>query len=280
MAWQPSQVQPIIALTAGKATVAMLPLALLTAHADTQPTPDNAPTQINVGSLDASGLQPYTSYWRVVEVSKDGIATEASRSFDQLQLAVENGRHVWRQRQYDLAPGQPSGSLDATTDQATFAPIEALQRGPNGAYRLLRYGSDRVHLECRGALCPPDARTGEVVRREKPTEVATYDYWGGSYGLLFAVMPLEVGKSFIVPVFHPARGLVRLQVDVEARESIKAANGQPIEAYRLRTPLTGWIYHVSKTPPYWVRLEYSRPDGSRQITERLGADVEPLKQES
>jgi len=63
--------------------------------------------------------------------------------------------------------------------------------------------------------------------------------------------------------------LIRLRVDVEAKEVVKAANGKPIEAYRLRTPLTGWVYHVTDRPPYWVRLEYAQPDGTRQITERL-----------
>ena len=84
-------------------------------------------------------------------------------------------------------------------------------------------------------------------------------------------MPLKSESSYKLPVLHPARGLIRLRVDVEAKETIQAANGAPIDAYRLRTPLTGWVYHVTDRPPFWLRLEYSRPDGTRQITERITA---------
>ena len=68
--------------------------------------------------------------------------------------------------------------------------------------------------------------------------------------------------------------IVETANDVESRETIEAANGARIKAYRLRTPLTGWIYHLTDKPPYWVRLEYKRPDGSTQITERIDAKVE------
>lgn len=235
------------------------------------------PVQLKVGDLDSSRFRPYRSFWRVVEIAADGTASEAHRSLDLFELVMVGGRRAWRQTQHDLAPGQPAGSLHALTDFRTFAPIEALTRGPEGAYRHLRYAAEKVQLECRANLCPPDARTGEVVRREIPTAEPTFDYWGGSFGLLFAGLPLEVGKSFLVPVFHPVRGLIQLRVDVEAFEAIKAANGETIDAYRLRTPLTGWTYHISELPPYWVRLEYARPDGSRQITERLDASARKVE---
>lgn len=233
-----------------------------------------APIEIKVGDLDASPLKPYVSEWRVVEIAADGTSRVTQRSFDQLARATVDGRALWRQHQYELPRGASTGSFDGHSDFLTFAPVDALERAPDGGYRHLRYEPTVVHLECRGSRCPPDARDGQVHRRDVATEIATFDYWGGTYGLLFAALPLEVGKSFQVPVFHPARGLIRLQVDVEAFETIKAANGDAIEAFRLRTPLTGWIYHVSRRPPYWVRLEYSRPDGTRQVTERLRAGAD------
>ena len=226
----------------------------------------SAPVQLRVGDLDASKLKPYVSSWRVLEISPDGTSKEVQRSFDQLATERLNGRLVWRQHQYEIPSG---GGFDGRSDFKTFAPVDAFERAADGGYRKLRYASDVVHLECRSSRCPPDLRDGAVHSRRIATGMATFDYWGGTYGLLLALVPLKVGRSYQVPVLHPARGLIQLRVDVEAKETIKAANGASIAAYRLRTPLTGWVYHVTDRPPYWVRLEYSRPDGSRQVTERL-----------
>ena len=255
-------------------TAAVLAVFTLHTPAEARAAPaSGAIIPVNLGELDASRLRPYVSQWRVVEIAPTGTSRETQRSYDQLAKVSLGGRTVWRQHQYDLAPGQPGGSFDAHSDTRTFAPIDALERAGDGGYRQLRYEPSVVHLECRGSRCPPDARDGQVHRRDIPTETATFDYWGGTYGLLLALLPLKPGTSYAVPLLHPARGLIRLQVDVEARETIKAANGAPIAAYRLRTPLTGWVYHVTDRPPFWVRLEYSRPDGSRQITERLDSGL-------
>lgn len=234
------------------------------------PTVASPPVQLEVGDLDASRLKPYVSEWRVVEVGADGTSRETQRSFDQLAKVRLSGKLAWRQHQYEIPAG---GSFDGNADFKTFAPIDAFERAADGGYRKLAYGTTQVHLECRSSRCPPDLRDGTVHRRDMPTDAATFDYWGGTYGLLLALVPLKVGQSYVLPVFHPARGLIQLRVDVEAREVIKAANGAPISAFRLRTPLTGWVYHVTDKPPYWVRLEYSRPDGTRQITERLDSNT-------
>lgn len=225
-----------------------------------------APSQLAVGDLDTSRLKPYVSSWRVLEITPDGKSKEIQRSFDQLAKVAFEGRPAWRQHQYELPAG---GSFDGHSDLRTFAPIDAFERAADGGYRKLRYEPGVVHLECQGSRCPPDLRDGAVHRRDIETAVPAFDYWGGTYGLLLALVPLTVDRSYILPVLHPSRGLIQLRVDVEARETIKAANGDRIAAYRLRTPLTGWVYHVTDRPPFWVRLEYSRPDGSRQITERL-----------
>jgi hypothetical protein len=232
--------------------------------------PSGPPMQLKVGDLDASRLKPYVSLWRVVEVAADGSSKVTQRSFDQLARAKVDGRPVWRQYQYEMPAG---GSFDAFSDLRTFAPLSALERAADGGYRDLRYSAAKVHLECRSSRCPPDLRDGAVHSRDIATDVAAFDYWGGTYGLLLALVPLQPGKSFLLPVFHPARGLIQLRVDVERKETIKAANGAAIEAYRLEVPLTRWTYHVIDKPPYWVRLEYARPDGTRQITERLDAKL-------
>jgi hypothetical protein len=223
------------------------------------------PIRLEVGSLDASRLRPYVSEWQVVEIAADGTSTVRERSFDQLAKVRLGGRWAWRQYQYAVPAG---GSFDGNADFRTFAPIDALERAADGGYRKLTYARDVVRLECRSSRCPPDLRDGTVHTRDVPTAAPTFDYWGGTYGLLLALVPLKVGAAYDIPVFHPARGLIRLRVDVEAKETIRAADGSAIAAYRLRTPLTGWVYHVIDRPPYWLRLEYSRPDGSRQITER------------
>ena len=245
-----------------------LMMALLAA-----PSAAAGPIPLKVGDLDASRLKPYVSEWRVVEVAADGTSKEVQRSFDQLAKVRAGGGLAWRQHQYEIPAG---GSFDGTADFKTFAPIDAFERAGDGGFRKLRYEPKVVHLECRSSRCPPDLRDGKVHSRDIAIDVATFDYWGGTYGLLLALVPLKVGRSYVVPVLHPARGLIQLQVDVEAKETIKAANGAPIAAYRLRTPLTGWIYHVSDRPPYWVRLEYARPDGTRQITERLDSKLAKL----
>lgn len=245
-------------------------MAASAASAQQAPAGNAAPIQLKVGDLDSSRLKPYVSEWRVVEVAKDGIAKESQRSFDRLAKVTVQGRPAWRQHQYELPSG---GGFEGHSDFKTFAPIDAYERAADGGYRKLTYRADSVHLECRSSRCPPDLRDGAVHRREIATAQATFDYWGGTYGLLLALVPLEVGKSYALPVLHPARGLIQLRVDVEGRETIKAANGDSIDAFRLRTPLTGWVYHLTDGPPYWVRLEYARPDGTRQITERLDGVV-------
>jgi hypothetical protein len=267
--WERSRRPGNCGKAASRSLAISVPIWLAVAAVGTAAEPQTTPIQLKVGDLDAGRLKPYVSAWRVIDISPGGTRKESQRSFDQLALEDLNGRRIWRQHQYDLAAGQPAGSFDGRSDARTFAPIDALERGPEGAYRSLRYEPSTVHLECRGSRCPPDIRDGEVHRRDLPTPAPTFDYWGGTYGLLLALVPLKPGTSYLVPVLHPARGLIQLQVDVERRERIKAANGAEILAYRVRTPLTGWVYHVTEDAPYWVRLEYSRPDGSSQITERL-----------
>lgn len=231
-----------------------------------------------IATPDSSGFEPFAGEWRVVEIDAQGVARAAERSTDRLEAIVHAGRPAWRQVQHEISG--PSG-VTVVTDRATFAPISAETRNDSdGSFKRFTYYPDRVVVECAGSLCPPavPVETGQVASRSIPTGVATYDYWGGSFGLLFAALPLAPGYRTTLPVFHAGIGAMNLQITVEAEEMVEVGD-ERILAFRIRTEPTGWIYHVARSAPYWLRLEYARPDGTRQITERVTPSTAPDRQE-
>lgn len=245
------------------------------ASAQTAPAPagERVPVSVGDASLRAAELQPFSGNWRVVEIAPDGTRTEIDRSADRLEAGVHEGRPVWRQLQHETSGNTGISHVTVIADRATFAPLTAEWRDVrDGSLRRLTYRDGSLHIECGGHLCPPNMTApaaGAVTERDQPLTGPGFDYWGGSYGLLFALLPLAPGSRFTVPVVHPVQGLFPLQVDVGALEQVDAGGGNMVAAYRVTTPQTGWVYHVSDRPPYWLRLEYVKRDGTRQITERI-----------
>jgi hypothetical protein len=193
-------------------------------------------------------------------------------STDRLERARVGGRKVWRQVQHETAGSSPMTDVVVLADARTFEPLLSEWRNiHDGAFRTVRHRGATVELSCGGHLCPPDLPQPPSGPATRITAMAgpAFDYWGGSYGLLFATLPLAEHYAATVPVFHPMRGLIRLKVEVAGIEPVDAGGGRMVPAFRLVTPQTGWVYHVSLAPPYWLRLEYRKPDGTIQITERV-----------
>lgn len=221
---------------------------------------------------NAASLEPFSGAWRIVEIAPDGTRKIVEESTDRLERAAVDGRDVWRQVQHETAGNSGISDVVVLTDARSFEPLLSEWRDTrDGSFRTVRHSGTVAELSCGGHLCPPDLippPSGPAKRRTEMAEQA-FDYWGGSYGLLFATLPLAEDYSAMVPVFHPMRGLIRLKVEVTGIESVGAGGGRTVSAFRVVTPLTGWVYHISLKPPYWLRLEYRKPDGTIQITERI-----------
>ena len=236
----------------------------------------NSYEQLPVGDprIDASRLRPYEAQWRIVETGADGKSVEVERSSEKVDVIRQNGRKLWRQVQHEISGNTGTSDLLVLTDHRSFAPLVADQRDVrDGSLKQIRYNGSTVTIECGGHLCPPKMDPPAVGTASKTfaTDAAPFDYWGGTFGLLFATLPLKAGAKYSIPVFHPVQGLIRLRVEVTGEEVVSAGGGRKMKAFRIVTPQTGWIYHVSKSPPYWLRLEYhmqAKP-GVVQVTERI-----------
>jgi len=242
-----------------------------------QPTPTSLPEgyqQIWVGDprVDARSLRPYRGVWRIREQQADGSFKEVERSEERVDAIDRDGRRLWRQAQHETIGNTGVSGMSVLTDFGSFAPLVAEQRDErDGSVKRLTYSGRDATIECGGHLCPPNMKapaTG-TVSRTMPLSEPGFDYWGGSYGLLFATLPLRLGAKFRVPVVHPQQGLIQLRVEVTGIERVNAGGGRMVNAYRIVTPQTGWVYHVSKKAPYWLRLEYKMQSGMIQITERV-----------
>ena len=230
--------------------------------------------QLSVGDprIDARKLKPYAGQWRVVEKRLDGSQVEVERSSEKVDRVRNKGRRVWRQIQHETFGNTGTSDMTVLTDASSFAPLLAEQKDVrDGSLKRISYHGREIGIECGGHLCPPTIKAPAqgTIRHAVRTDAAPFDYFGGSYGILFAVLPLKVGARFRVPVYSPAQGLIWLRVEVTGTERVNAGGGRMVEAFRVVTPQNGWVYHVSKKPPYWLRLEYRMPSGVIQITERV-----------
>ncbi len=263
-------------------SIPALLLLLSAAAAEAQPaaTPAAEPQRVRIGvgdpAIDASRLRPYSSRWRIVEIKPGGTRTEVERSTEKFERITWNGRRAWRQVQRETKGNSGVSGLTIIADYKSFAPILVESRDTrDGSFKRISYRGESVLLECAGHLCPPGmtpAGPGLTASRTTNMASAVFDFWGGSFGLLFAALPLSPNLAASVPVFHPVQGLIWLKVDVAGVEQADAGRGRRVAAYRVVTPQTGpkgWVYHVSTSPPYWLRLEYVMPEGTTQITERV-----------
>lgn len=251
----------------------VLSMMIAGAPAAAAPLPEGY-QQIRVGDPRVTGrsLRPYRGAWRIREQQADGSFNEVERSNERVDAISQHGRRLWRQVQRETLGNSGVSGMIALTDFYSFAPLLAEQRDErDGSVKRLTYSVRDATIECGGHLCPPNmkAPTTGTVSRTMPLTEPGFDYWGGSYGLLFAILPLKVGAKFRIPVVHPQQGLIQLRVEVTGIEKMNAGDGRMVDAYRIITPQTGWVYHVSKKPPYWLRLEYKMQSGMIQITERV-----------
>jgi hypothetical protein len=156
-------------------------------------------------------------------------------------------------------------------DRATFAPRSVEARDArDGSFRHTVFEGTRVSITCGGHLCPANMTSRSATdtgSRADSLAVAPFDYFNGSYGMLFAVLTLHEGDHLALPVYHPLRGLFWLSVDVGQREEVRVG-ARSYAVWEVRTPQTGFVYKISNAPPYWIRLDVRMPDGSRQRYER------------
>jgi hypothetical protein len=254
-------------------SLALVSLMAIAAPQAVAPLPEGY-EQIHVGDprIDARRLRPYRGAWRIREQQPDGSFKEVERSSERVDIITRDGRRLWRQVQHETLGNSGVSGMTALTDYRSFAPLIAeLRDDRDGSVKRLTYSGRDATLECGGHLCPATltAPATGTTKRPMPLAEPGFDYWGGSYGLLFATLPLKVGAKLRVPVVHPVQGLIQLRVEVTGIEKVNAGGGRMVDAFRIVTPQTGWVYHVSKKAPYWLRLEYKMQSGAIQITERV-----------
>jgi hypothetical protein len=244
----------------------------MSAQAPQQPVnlSDYEPITVGDARIDARAMRPFEGQWRVVETGPNGVAVEIERSSERVDRIRKDGRSFWRQVQHEIAGNSGISDMLVLTDGRTFAPLIAEQRDVrDGSLKRISYDGPAVTVECGGHLCPPkiEAPANGTGSKSFRLDNPVFDYWGG----IFATLPLKVGAKYRLPAFHPVQGLIWLRVEVTGEEEVNAGGGRMKKAFRIVTPQTGWVYHVSKSPPYWLRLEYrmqGKP-GVVQVTERV-----------
>jgi hypothetical protein len=136
------------------------------------------------------------------------------------------------------------------------------------SFASTRFSEARADVICAGHLCPRDLASPsprDTTRKSVPLGRLVFDYWGSSFGLLFAGMVLAPGTVATLPVYHPLRGVILLDVSVGDSAQRDRGDGRMVTAFAVRVrQQPGFLYYVSREAPYWVSLDLTRPDGSRQ----------------
>lgn len=215
------------------------------------------PTLLAVGDpmIHGSAIKPFTGEFAVVAGLPDGRTIDAGTWIDRVEMTTLDGRPVLKREQICNAP-PPRMSLLFTVylDPQTLRPLVTQMQMADGTWYRREFTASGLRLR---QLSP---ETGYAVR---PQAIAfdrpAFDFYGGAFGLLLAALPMDVGRSFALPVYtesDTAPFTTNLVVTVTREETLHAGFMGDLHTWVLdfdakNGHYTAWVTHDA---PYVVRL--------------------------
>ena len=204
--------------------------------------------------LQPAMIKPYATMWRVTITKPDGTKLPQGLWSDQVIIAPYKGKPAIRRIQGMTYVNGQSATWTNVLEASTLLPLADIQHGQRLV--ITREFVDNVVRTQRQRLdgTPPDS--SQVTLRG-----AVYDYLAGTYGLLFATLPLADGYTAKFLSIDGATDSVRtVQIKVTGREPVNAGGGRTLLAWKV---VDGDLtYFVSDQVSYVLKLVETLPDGA------------------
>ena len=183
-------------------------------------------------ALDGKRLGRYTAKW-TQSVLREGEWTEVAVLTETARPTRRNGRAVLEHVQQTEAASGVQVENTMIFDHATLAPLKLSQQisgGPPQAprERLFEFDGHKVRTRTTKA-------DGQVEDAE--AELASPMFYGMTFGLVLAALPLEEGYRAKLPVLMPQQGNTKYWIiaRVVGRERFETGEGKTVEAWTVET---------------------------------------------
>ncbi|MBS1717799.1 MAG: hypothetical protein JSS72_08715 [Armatimonadetes bacterium] len=222
--------------------------------------------------IDATVLKPYFNVWAYSAKLATGEQRTMGLWSDRLMEDIVDGRKCWKRVQgMTYYKGKSSLNLNVF-DQTTLEPVSSYLVGPDGMTLEREFVKNGV----KSTLTRP----GEKPKLTQATyDGPAFDFWGGTYGLILATLPLKIGDSGVLNSFAELEdSLQDAPFKVVRNEEIEAGwlGKTPSTVVEVASPAYTMYFYLSKKPPYILRLfmrmldEHGKPTGAEFDFQMIG----------
>ncbi len=232
---------------------------------------------INAEPPAAGPLVPYEHVLTISTTSVSGQAELAALWKDKLEPATWQGHAAFRREQANTRPGGTDyvGWFTNVFDTATFQPYFSEHRRKDGLF--VRYEFDGLHvretkskLDVNSAPRTPPGTPIETVTREFTLSEPVYDYFGGTFGVVFTGIPLRAGLQGSFPALSFSSDgspvVTRVKYRVSGPENVRNDDCTPVSAWKIETDADAdnpvYVYYVTCQTPRVQRLAYRQDDST------------------
>lgn len=208
------------------------------------------PATVAVGDRAVSGttIGPYRATW-TQKVKQEGAWVDGGTISEEAQVTTHEGKEALRHVQTVKNPSGQGAESTMIFERASLAPRflrQQILNPPPGAPSEQTFTFQGPRIERRVTL-----GSGEI--KSSAEELPMPMFYGMTFGLVIATLPLEEGYEARLPVAIPQQGYKSwVVVRVVGRERYTAKGGKPVQAWLVETD--------------WVDLD------SGEITSKGGAD--------
>lgn len=157
------------------------------------------PTRVSVGDplVQGSRIKPFTGEFTVIAGLPDGRTIDAGTWIDRVELTTLGGRPALKREQICNAP-PPRMSLLFTVylDPQTLRPLVTQMQMADGTWYRREFTPSGMLLRQLSPTTGYDLKQ-QTIAFERPA----FDFYGGAFGLLLVALPMEVGRSYALPVY-------------------------------------------------------------------------------
>ena len=218
------------------------------------------PQVIHVGEAVVSGahLQPYDNAWTFSATLPDGSVRVQGIWTDHFEHYSVNGKSVWKRLQGMTYSNHLMSSVSNVFDPGTCAPVSNEQHHPDES--VLKRTFDGVHVVSERI----DKPGAESRKNSFDLSQPVFDFYGGSYGILLACLPLKVGYVATFQAIDETKDELKpVTLSVLREERVTAGRMGTVKTLVVFVDTPGeysQTFWLSKAPPYIIRLQVAWAD--------------------